>query len=75
MLMLSCVTVRTKLGRVNVDKITTKKLHFEGGLKDPAYACALGLLLFDPDESDIRKEQSSNKSNIFGTIRRKLSEF
>ena len=75
MLMLSCVTVRTKLGRVNVDKITTKKLQFEGGLKDPAYACALGLLLFDPDESDIRKEQSSNKSNIFGTIRRKLSEF
>ena len=75
MLMLSCVTVRTKLGRVNVDKITTKKLQFEGGLKDPTYACALGLLLFDPDESDIRKEQSSNKSNIFGTIRRKLSEF
>jgi cell division protein FtsA len=74
-LMLNCVSVRTKLGRVNVDKITTKKLQFEDSLKDPVYACALGLLLFEPNESDFnfREEQTNKERNILSKIRYHLS--
>ncbi|HAP92412.1 MAG TPA: cell division protein FtsA [Gammaproteobacteria bacterium] len=75
MLMLSCVTVRTKLGCINVDKITTKKLQFEDSLKDPAYACALGLLLFEPNESDFnfRGKQTNKQTSILSKIRDHLS--
>ena len=79
MLMLSCVSVRTKLGRVNFDKITTKKVHFESILKDsskyPSYACALGLLLFEPNESDFnfRGKQTNKQTSILSKIRDHLS--
>ncbi|RUM79665.1 MAG: hypothetical protein DSZ15_02165, partial [Candidatus Thioglobus sp.] len=60
---------------INVDKITTKKLQFEDSLKDPAYACALGLLLFEPNESDFnfRGKQANKQANILSKIRDHLS--
>jgi len=72
-LLLSCFRIRTKFGRVNTDKITTKKVQFEENLKDPVYACALGLLLFDPNEADFREEQSNKQRNFLGKIKEHLS--
>jgi len=72
-LMLNYFNTRTKFGRVNTDKITTKKVQFEENLKDPVYACALGLLLFEPNEADFRKEQSNKQRNFLGKIKEHLS--
>jgi cell division protein FtsA len=71
-LMLSNFSTRTKFGRVNTDKITTKKVQFEKDLKDPVYACALGLLLYEPDESDLIGVQSDNERNLFGKIKQQF---
>jgi len=72
-LLLSYSRIRTKFGRVNIDKITTKKVQFEKNLKDPVYACALGLLLFEPNEADFREKQLNKQGNFLGKIKEHLS--
>jgi len=66
-LLLSCCRIRTKLGRVNLDRITAER-----GILDPVYTCALGLLLYEPDESDLRGVQSDNERNLFGKIKQQF---
>ncbi len=66
-LLLSCFSIRAKQGRVNTDRITAER-----SLLEPEYACALGLLLFEYDESDLRVAQEDNNSNIFGKIKRQF---
>jgi cell division protein FtsA len=63
-LLLSCFKIRTKFGRVNPDRITAER-----SILDPVYACALGLLLYEPDESNLRGVQLDNVRNIFGKIK------
>ncbi len=66
-LLLSCFKIRAKQGRVNTDRITAER-----SLLEPEYACALGLLLFEYDESDLRVVQEDNDGNIFGKIKRQF---
>ena len=66
-LLLSCFRIRAKQGRVNTDRITAER-----SILEPEYACALGLLLFEYDESDLRVTQEYNESNIFGKIKRQF---
>ncbi len=63
-LLLSCFKIRAKQGRVNTDKITA-----DHRLLEPEYACALGLLLFNYDESDLRVAQEDDKGNFFDKIK------
>ena len=72
-LMLKYFNVRTKLGCINTEKITTKKVQFENSLKDPVYACALGLLLFEPNKSDFRETEANNKGGFLGRMGRRLN--
>jgi cell division protein FtsA len=66
-LLLGCFGIRTKFGRVNLDRITAER-----DILDPVYACALGLLLYEPDESDLRRVQSDNERNLFGKIKQQF---
>ncbi len=63
-LLLSCFRIRAKQGCVNTDRITAER-----SILEPEYACALGLLLFEYEESDLRVIQEDNGSNIFGKIK------
>lgn len=66
-LLLNYFKIKTELGRINIDRITA-----EHRILDPVYACALGLLLFDPNEFDFRGVQSNNKRNILGKIKQQF---
>ncbi len=57
-LMQSLYKKKAKVGRVNTELITAKYKWL-----GPEYACALGLLLFDPNEAEA--EQQSNSKNSF----------
>lgn len=67
-LLLSCFKIRAKQGRVNTDKITA-----DHRLLGPEYACALGLLLFNYDESDLRVAQEDDKGKFFNKIKDKFN--
>lgn len=69
-LLLSCFRIRAKQGRVNTDRITAER-----SILEPEYACALGLLLFEYDESDLRTAQEDNEGNIFGKIKEQFKRF
>ncbi|SMN00691.1 Cell division protein FtsA [uncultured Candidatus Thioglobus sp.] len=73
-LMFSCFKKRAKVGRVNTDLICIKPtLNFlDDDLLTPEYACALGLLLFDPDDIEFKQKQSNNKKRMFGKMRQKI---
>jgi len=47
-------------------------VQFENSLKDPVYACALGLLLFEPNESDFREIEPNNKGGFLGRMGKRL---
>ena len=66
-LLLNYFKIRSKLGRINTDRITAK-----GHILDPIYACALGLLLFKEDEFDFKSTQSNNNRNILGKIKQQF---
>jgi len=66
-LLLNYFRIRAKQGRVNADRITAER-----SILEPEYACALGLLLFEYDVSDLRVVQSDNESNIFGKIKQQF---
>lgn len=67
LLLLSCFKIRSKLGSVNLDKITAER-----NLLDPVYGCALGLLLFEPDNIDLQNSQSGNDRNLLGKIKQQF---
>ncbi len=66
-LLLGYFRIRAKLGRVNLDRIIAERR-----LLDPVYGCALGLLLFEPNDVDLQSAQSSNDRNIFGKIKQQF---
>ncbi|MBT6922715.1 MAG: hypothetical protein HOA36_04635 [Candidatus Ruthia sp.] len=48
-------------------------MQFENSLEDPVYACALGLLLFEPNESDFRETEANNKGGFLGRMGRRFN--
>ncbi|SMN12301.1 Cell division protein FtsA [uncultured Candidatus Thioglobus sp.] len=76
-LMFSCFKKKTKVGRVNTDLIyIDSTLNFVNhDLLAPEYACALGLLLFNPDDIEFKEKQSNNRKGILGKIKQKTDWF
>lgn len=66
-LLLNDFKIRSKLGRVNTDRIDGNKAL----INDSEYGCALGLLLFNPDATDLKEIQTNNKK-IFSKIVQKV---
>lgn len=68
-LLLNYVRIRSKLGRINTNRITA-----EHRILDPIYACALGLLLFEPSVVDFKVMQN-NAGNFLGKIKQQFDKF
>jgi len=63
-LFLRSFRVRSKLGQVDTEKIDGNEMI----ISDPTYACALGLLLYEPDESYLEELQPDNTVGFMGKI-------
>lgn len=65
------MTIRTKLAHINGAKIKGN----EAIISSPIYACALGLLLHEHDESYLQSTQQETKIGLVGKIKSRLFEF
>ncbi len=63
--------MRSKLGQVDTGKIDGNEMI----ISDPTYACALGLLLYEPDESYLEELQPDNAVGFMGKIKGSLFKF
>ncbi len=65
-LFLKSFRVRSKLGQIDITKITGNEMI----ISDPVYSCALGLLLYEPNESYLEKIQLDNSPRLAHRISR-----
>jgi len=70
-LFLRSFRVRSKLGQVDTSKIKGNEMI----ISDPIYACALGLLLYEPGESYLEELQPDNTPSFASKIKGGLFKF
>jgi len=70
-LFLRSFRVRSKLGQVDISKIKGNEMI----ISDPTYACALGLLLYEPNESYLEELQPDNVPSFTSKIKGGLFKF
>jgi len=62
---------RSKLGQIDTTKITGNEMI----ISDPVYACAIGLLLYEPNKSYLEKIQPDDSSSLVRRIKDSFLKF